>query len=177
MDKSRTAVMGIGNILMQDEGIGVHIIKQLEQYHFTPHIALIDGGNMGMDLLPFFDEHGRMIIVDAVDFEKEPGFINTIENDDILALFTTKMSLHHLGLKDVLSYAKLLDQIPEDICLIGIQPEKVEMEMALSETVSSQMDNLTSLVLQKLKTWGITHQSKLAYTHQSKLAYWTPRSL
>ena len=156
MDKTQIAVMGIGNILMQDEGIGVHIIRELEKYDFNPHIALIDGGNMGIDLLPFLDEHNKMIIIDAVDFEKNPGFIDTIENDDILTLFTTKMSLHHLGLKDVLSYAKLLDQTPEELCLIGIQPEKIEMEMQLSKTISSQTDKLTNLVLQKLETWGVT---------------------
>ncbi len=158
MDKKQIAVMGIGNILMQDEGIGVHIIKELEKYDFNPHIALIDGGNMGMDLLSFFYEHDKMLIVDAVDFEEKPGFIDTIENDDILALFTTKMSMHHLGLKDVLSYAKLLDQTPEDLCLIGIQPEKVELDMQLSQTISSKIDTLTHLVLQKLKTWGVSSQ-------------------
>ena len=156
MDETQIAVMGIGNILMQDEGIGVHIIRELEKYDFNPHIALIDGGNMGMDLLSFFYEYNRMIIVDAVDFEKEPGFIDTIENDDILALFTTKMSLHHLGLKDVLSYAKLLDQTPEDLCLFGIQPHKVEMEIELSQIVNSRIHELMTLVLQKLKIWGIS---------------------
>jgi hydrogenase maturation protease len=109
-----------------------------------------------MDLLSFFDDHDKMIIVDAVDFEEKPGFINTIENDDILALFTTKMSLHHLGLKDVLSYAKLLDQTPKDLCLIGIQPEKIEMEIQLSKTVSSRSHELITLVLQKLKIWGVS---------------------
>ena len=93
-------------------------------------------------------------------FFKEPGFIDTIENDDILTLFTTKMSLHHLGLKDVLSYAKLLDQTPEDLCLIGIQPEKVEMEIQLSETIQSRFNKLVNLSLLKLKTWGVEHQSK-----------------
>jgi len=156
MNKAEIAVMGIGNILMQDEGIGVHIIRELEKYDFNPHIALIDGGNMGMDLLSFFYEYNKMIIVDAVDFEKEPGFIDTIENDDILALFTTKMSLHHLGLKDVLSYAKLLDQTPEDLCLFGIQPHKVEMEIELSQIVNSRIHELMTLVLQKLKIWGIS---------------------
>ncbi len=155
MDKERIAVMGIGNILMQDEGIGVHIVRKLETYQFHPHIDLIDGGNMGMDLLPFFDEHDKIIIVDAVDFEKEAGFIDIIENDDILALFTTKMSLHHLGLKDVLSYAKLLGQTPEDLCLVGIQPEKVELSMQLSDTVNSRCDKMINLVLEKLKQWDV----------------------
>jgi hydrogenase maturation protease len=158
IDKAQIAVMGIGNILMQDEGIGVHIIRELGKYNFNPHIALIDGGNMGMDLLPFFDEYNRMIIVDAVDFEKKPGFIDTIENDDILTLFTTKMSLHHLGLKDVLSYAKLLDQTPQDLCLIGVQPEKIEMEMEMSEIINSKRSEMTNMVLQKLETWGISHK-------------------
>ena len=152
--------MGIGNILMQDEGIGVHIIRELEKYKFDPHITLIDGGNMGMDLLCFFDEHDKMIIVDAVDFEENPGFIDTIENDEILTLFTTKMSLHHLGLKDVLSYAKLLDQTPSDLCLIGIQPDKVEFEIKLSECINSKIDTLVNLCVQKLETWGI-HCKKL----------------
>jgi hydrogenase maturation protease len=98
--------------------------------------------------------------VDAVDFEEEPGFIDTIENDDILTLFTTKMSLHHLGLKDVLSYAKLLDQTPEDLCLVGIQPEKIEFEIKLSQTIHSKIDTLTHLVLQKLKTWGISSNTQ-----------------
>lgn len=165
MDKAQIAVMGIGNILMQDEGIGVHIIKKLsKQYEFDPHIALIDGGNMGMDLLPFFDEYNSMIIVDAVDFEKKPGFIDTIENDNILALFTTRMSLHHLGLKDVLSYAKLLDQTPKNLCLIGIQPDKVEMEMQLSEIINNKFDKLLNLVLQKLKEWGVKSRLKNSVT-------------
>jgi hypothetical protein len=85
-------------------------------------------------------------------------FVGTC-HDDILTLFTTKMSLHHLGLKDVLSYAKLLDQTPQDLCLIGIQPEKMEMEMQLSETIHSKINELTNLVLQKLKIWDINYQS------------------
>ncbi len=170
MDNSQIAVMGIGNILMQDEGVGVHIIRELEKYDFHPHITLIDGGNMGMDLLQFFYEYNQMIIVDAVDFEEKPGFIDTIENDDILTLFTTKMSLHHLGLKDVLSYAKLLDQTPEELCLIGIQPEKIEMEMELSKTVNSKIDTLTQLVLEKLKTWGVNSESQTFIDKKSLLS-------
>jgi hydrogenase maturation protease len=160
MNKTKIAVMGIGNILMQDEGIGVHIIRELEKYNFNPDIALIDGGNMGMDLLSFFDDHDKMIIVDAVDFEEAPGFIDTIENDDILTLFTTKMSLHHLGLKDVLSYAKLLDRTPEDLCLIGIQPEKIEFDMQLSKNINSKINELTQMVLKKLETWKIHNNLK-----------------
>lgn len=159
----KTAVMGIGNILMQDEGVGVHIINRLQKYGYDPPVSLIDGGNMGIDLLPYFDEYDQMIIVDAVDFEKDPGYIDVIENDDILALFTTKMSLHHLGLKDVLGYAKMLDQTPGNLCLVGIQPEKVETGMEMSETITAQADTLTVLVLQKLREWGISSSEGLKH--------------
>lgn len=84
-------------------------------------------------------------------------FVGTC-HDDILTLFTTKMSLHHLGLKDVLSYAKLLDQTPQDLCLIGVQPEKIEMEMEMSEIINSKRSEMTNMVLQKLETWGISHK-------------------
>jgi len=156
MSNLKTAVLGVGNILMQDEGVGVHLIQELmEKYSFDPHVQLIDGGVMGIDLLPYFDEYDRMIILDAVDFDKEPGFINVFENENILALFTTKMSLHHLGLKDVLSYAKLLDQQPNEMCLIGMQPDEIEMKMELSKTIAGKMEEMKDLVFQKLEGWGI----------------------
>ena len=161
MNKLKTAILGVGNILMQDEGVGVHLIQDLtENYSFDPQTALIDGGVMGIDLLPYFDEYDRMIILDAVEFDKEPGFIDVIENENILALFTTKMSLHHLGLKDVLSYAKLLDQQPDEMCLIGMQPHEIQMKMELSETAAGKMEEMKGLVIKKLEGWGIKVRQK-----------------
>lgn len=148
---------------MQDEGVGVFIANTiLEKYDFKPEIQIIDGGTTGLDLLPYFEENDKVIIVDAVDFGKEPGFIGSIENDDILRVLNTKLSLHHLGLSDVLSTMKIMDINPSQIFLLGIQPSKMEeLEMELSEIVSSKTNRMIEVVLQKLEEWGIESKEKV----------------
>lgn len=162
--KGGIAVIGIGNILMQDEGVGVFIANTiLEKYDFKPDIQIIDGGTTGLDLLPYFEENDKVIIVDAVDFGKEPGFIGSIENDDILRILNTKLSLHHLGLSDVLSTMKIMDIHPSQIFLLGIQPSTMEeLEMELSDIISSKTDRMIEVVLQKLEEWGVESKEKVA---------------
>ena len=157
MKKHDTTVLGLGNLLMQDEGIGVHIANLLiKHYAFSPAIGIIDGGTTGTDLLPYFENSDRILIIDAVNFEKYPGHIGIIENDDILATITSKISLHHLGLSDVLSVIKLIDIKPEEIILIGIQPYRMELGMDLSEQMQNHVPTIISTVLQKLEQWDIS---------------------
>lgn len=148
---------------MQDEGVGVFIANTiLEKYDFKPEIQIIDGGSTGLDLLPYFEENDKVIIVDAVDFGKEPGFIGSIENDNILRVLNTKLSLHHLGLSDVLSTMKIMDINPSQIFLLGIQPSKMEeLELELSEIVSSKTNRMIEVVLQKLEEWGVKSKEKV----------------
>lgn len=150
-------VIGIGNLLMHDDGAGIHAINKLmKDYRFEPQIRLIDGGTMGSELLPIFESTKKVILVDAVNFNKEPGFIGSIENDDILARLTTKLSMHHLGLTDVLSQIKLLGIEPEQIFLAGIQPEDMsEMTMELSDAVEQRLERLIEVVIIKLEEWGV----------------------
>ena len=122
---------------------------------FDPEIELIDGGTSGSELYGFFEHNDKMIIVDAVNFEKEPGFIGTIEKDDILKRLNTKMSMHNLGLTDVLSHVKLLDIEPSEIFLVGIQPEKIELTEELSETISNRMDRILEVIFMKLAEWKV----------------------
>ncbi len=145
---------------MHDDGAGIHAVQKLiKDYRFEPQIQLIDGGTMGSELLPIFEETDKLIIVDAVNFNEDPGFIGTIENDDILTRLMTKLSMHHLGLTDVLSQVKLLDIEPSQIYLVGIQPEDLnELTMELSEAVSARMDRMLEVVLIKLKEWGVSAQ-------------------
>ena len=160
IDKTNITVLGIGNLLMHDDGAGIHAVQKLiKDYRFEPQIQLIDGGTMGSELLPIFEETDKLIIVDAVNFNEDPGFIGTIENDDILTRLMTKLSMHHLGLTDVLSQVKLLDIEPSQIYLVGIQPEDLnELTMELSPAVSARMDRMLEVVLIKLKEWGVSAQ-------------------
>jgi hydrogenase maturation protease len=116
--KNKIALMGLGNILLRDEGVGVHVLNAIkERYTFFPPVELIDGGTLGLDLLPFFESHEKILIVDAVDFGRKPGYVEQIEGDDIPDVLLPKLSVHHIGLSDVLFAAKLMDTKPEKICL------------------------------------------------------------
>jgi hydrogenase maturation protease len=161
MSRTEVTILGLGNILMQDEGIGVHIANLLnDEFEFTPPISIIDGGTTGSDLLPYFDDSKKVLILDAVNFGKKPGYIETINDDDILAMLTSKISLHHLGLSDVLSMTKMLDIKPEAIALVGIQPYKMELDLQVSSVLKERFDQILKEALSVLSGWGISWTKK-----------------
>lgn len=151
-------MIGLGNILLRDEGVGVHAIHILkERYHFiSPGLEIIDGGTLGLDLLPFLETCDRVLFVDAIDFGREPGYIGEIEDDEIPSAFQTKLSVHHIGLADLLLAAKWMDLKPAKICLIGIQPESVEMGLEMTDCIIGKLEELMDWVFQRLKAWGAT---------------------
>jgi hydrogenase maturation protease len=152
----KTIVLGIGNILLSDDGVGVHIINRLEaEYTFPDNVTLIDGGTKGLDLLPFIEGSDRVLIVDAANFNKEPGTIDTVVGDDIPQFLSMKLSMHQIGLPDMLFAAKLMNIAPEEMCLIGIQPKSMETGTGLSEEIKARFDALFDKVVEKLKEWGI----------------------
>ena len=155
------AVFGIGNLLLSDDGVGVHVLHRLiKEYEFPEYVEFIDGGTKGLDLLPLFEERDKVLIIDAANFKKEPGTIDIIEGDNIPAFLSTKLSVHQIGLPDTLFAAKLMEITPPEMCLIGIQPKSMDTSTELSDVVNSQMDNLLEKVLQKLNDWGVEARPK-----------------
>ena len=148
-------LLGIGNILMQDEGVGVHVVRYIQEHYHTPGLEIVDGGTAGLSLLPYIEARERLLVVDAVDFDQEPGYIGILRQDAIPAFFGTKASLHHLGLMDVLAAARLLDQAPQEICLIGIQPHTLALGLELTEVLQAKMPALIASVIGQLQQWGI----------------------
>ncbi len=163
--ESGTIILGLGNYLMQDEGVGVHLARTLsESYQFSPEIMVIDGGTMGLDLMPYFEANDRVLIIDAMDADKPPGTVMTLQNDSILAQLRTKLSLHHLGLSDVLGTIKLLDMEPSQIFLLGIQPAQISMGVELSETIQAKLPVINAFILEKLADWNIQSEQVLSYS-------------
>jgi hydrogenase maturation protease len=155
-DSIDVTILGIGNLLMGDEGVGIHALNKLqESYTFSPDINFVDGGTIGIDLIPYFEDCKNMIIIDAVDFQEEPGYVGVLQNEEIKYRFNTKLSLHHAGLSDVLSIIELQEIEAPDMVLIGIQPEKVEMGLELTETTSNKMESVIQIILNKLEEWNI----------------------
>lgn len=158
-------VLGIGNILLRDDGVGVHAIQKLrDEYEFPKSVKLIDGGTKGLDLLPFFEGNDKVLIIDAANFKKEPGTIDTIEGDKIPGFLSSKLSVHQIGLPDMLFAARLMGITPSEMCLIGIQPKSVESGTELSEEIKTRFGPLLDRVLQKLRDWGVEVVRKTATT-------------
>lgn len=154
-------LLGLGNLLMEDEGVGLHVLKAIEEkYSFAPAIEIVDGGTAGFELLPFFEHFDKVLMIDAVEFREEPGFVGVLENDNILTELTNKMSLHHLGITDVLSVSKLMDYMPSDVRLIGIEPERIDVGMDLSDTVKNRINDVIQVTLKILENWGIQAVAK-----------------
>lgn len=144
-------ILGVGNLLLSDESVGVHLVRQLEEeYQFPNGVELVDGGTAGMELLEFIANREHVIIIDAVLTGDKPGTVVNLKDDEVPALFHNKVSPHQLGISDLLGALKLTGESPQNIFLVGIVPETVEPGLAMSTTVSSQMDTMKKQVIDYL---------------------------
>lgn len=149
-------VLGIGNLIMSDDGVGVRVVQQLQEgYGFPPEVTLLDGGTLGLDLLPRLEGVRRLLVVDAVDTGKAPGTMVRLSGYEVPVAMGTKLSPHQMGLKDLLAVGELLGVVPGEMVLLGVQPDRIGMGMELSPAVAAQLDTLVGNVLQELERWGV----------------------
>ncbi len=159
--KATLSVCGIGNVLLSDEGVGVHVLNDLRRrYVFPDNVELIDGGTMGLDLLPFIEGKAKVLFIDAANFNSEPGTIKELKNDEIPSFFSSKLSVHQIGLPDMLAASKIMGNLPEEMCLIGIQPKKIETGYGLSNEIKEKIDELISRIISRLLYWGVKVRSQ-----------------
>jgi hydrogenase maturation protease len=150
-----TLVLGVGNLLMSDEGVGVHVIKRLvENYKLPEEVQVLDGGTLGMDLLYYLEGAENLILIDAVETRKDPCALVRLEGDDVPAFLSMKMSPHQIGVPDMLAAAKLKDIFPKRLVLWGVQPELLEIGLDLSPIVAAKVDTIIQQVLEQLEFWG-----------------------
>jgi hydrogenase maturation protease len=149
-------VLGIGNLVMSDDGIGVRVVQQLAVcYRFPAGVTVLDGGTLGLDLLPRLEGVSKLLVVDAVETGRAPGTLVRLAGDDVPIVLETKLSPHQMGLKDLLAVAMLQGFAPEEMVLWGVQPERIEMSMELSAVVAAQLETLVEKVLAELAGWGV----------------------
>ena len=159
--KIRISLIGLGNLLLRDEGVGVHAVEVLRKnFDFPEDVRLLDGGTLGLDLLPLIEGMERVLFVDAVDLKKKPGTIAIIEDEDLPSFLAPKLSLHHVGLADLLFASSFLGTRPAEIVLVGIQPATMEIGLELSRTIKGCFDKLLETVLEKLREWGLEIKEK-----------------
>ena len=153
-NRNQITILGIGNTLYTDEGLGVHALSPLEDiYGSDEQVEIVDGSTDGMSLLGPVEDTDYLIVIDAINAGKEGGSIIELHGDDIPAYFGVKMSIHQLGFQEVLLASKLRDKYPKHIVMIGMQPTSLELGIELSETNKTQLPELVNLVQQQVVKW------------------------
>lgn len=173
----KIAVVGIGNLLLTDDGIGIHALRELEaRYSFPDHVDLLDGGTMGLDLLPFLEGKEQILFLDAVNFRKGPGTIGELNDGEIPGFFATKLSVHQIALPDLLGAGKLLGTLPAQMCLVGIEPASLETGYGLSPTLGKRLEYYLDAIIGKLAEWGVKPATvqKGENSMSCSLDPWTP---
>ena len=150
-------VLGIGNVLMMDDSIGVRAIEELDKrYCFPQGVELLDGGTSGIELLSYIGDRDHLIIIDALKSGLPPGTVVKVEGEDVPARFMTRISPHQLGLSDVLAAATISGQLPRNLVLFGVEPKTVRLGLGLSNEVRASLDKLISTVIEELGRIGCT---------------------
>jgi len=146
-----TLVLGLGNTIMSDDGIGPKVIEQLQQDGGLPEgVLLLDGGTLGLDLLPHLEGVQRLIIVDAVEIGQPAGTCVRLAGDEVPMALETKLSPHQMGMKDLLAVARLMGHLPDEIVLIGVQPACLEMDTELTPPIAAALPTLVAMVQAEL---------------------------
>ncbi len=154
-EAEHTLVLGLGNPLMGDDGLGLRALARLRQEWAVEGVELVDGGTWGMNLLPLIEDAGRVLLLDAIDVGAAPGTLVELERDQIPRLFARKLSPHEIDLREVLALAELRGTLPETVAL-GIQPRDVELGTELTPEVAAQVDGLLERVVARLRAAGHT---------------------
>ena len=154
-------VLGVGNILYQDDGIGIRVIEKLEAaYEFSDNVILVDGGVLGINLLGIISNAGRLIVVDTVLNHGTPGDLHRLEHEQIPDRILAKNSLHQVDLIEALTLCRALDHVPRTT-IIGIEPKQMDtLDDRLTPEVAARLDDLTQAVLDEILAQGGTFRSK-----------------
>lgn len=155
MHRAATIVIGLGNPLMGDDGIGLELLARLQRdWSFVPDVLFLDGGTWGMNLLPAIEDAGQVLFLDAVDAGREPGTPLRLERSGIPRWLGLKLSPHQIDLKEVLALAELRGTLPDQVVVVGIQPGSVEMRASLSPEANAGLERAAELARSTLERWG-----------------------
>ena len=152
----RTVVIGLGNPLMGDDGLGLAALAQLQaQWSIPETVEMVDGGTWGMNLLPVIESAERLLLLDAIDTAAAPGTLQVLEQHRIPRYLATKISPHQVDLHDVLALAQLRGTFPAQAVALGIQPARVAFGNEISEVVACRLDELVRAAVMQLERWGV----------------------
>ena len=148
-------ILGLGNTLLTDDGVGPAVVTSLkERYSVPPEVQVLDGGTLGLSLLPYIEGADAVILVDAVRDDGPPGTLVRLQGDEVAPAVATRLSPHQVGVADVLDGARWRDRYPRSVVLLGLVPESIDLAYGLSADVARALPALVEQVAEEAGTLG-----------------------
>ncbi|HNY66589.1 MAG TPA: HyaD/HybD family hydrogenase maturation endopeptidase [Deltaproteobacteria bacterium] len=152
----KITILGLGNILLEDEGFGVHFVRYIEsRYRFADNVKIVDGGTLGYRLLDVVCEPDHLILIDAIKLDDEPGSIYRFNREEMELHMPPPTSAHEVELLDVLCQADLMGELPEATFLCIVPRSYGSMVLRMTETMKGAFQCMERLLLQELKALGV----------------------
>ena len=154
-------VLGLGNVLLEDDGVGAVAVADLvDRYEVPDGVCVFDGGTLGLSLLPYIEDADRVILVDAVNADAEPGTLVRLDGDDVAPAVATRLSPHQVGVADLLDGARWLERYPPRLILLGLVPRSIELHVGLSPRVRDAIGDLVERIVLEARDLGFTFRPR-----------------
>jgi hydrogenase maturation protease len=152
----RALVLGVGNTLLSDEGVGVRVVERLAaDWELPEGVAAVDGGTAGMALLDDLAGADHLIVVDCARLDAAPGTVRVFEGEAAPAFFQQRISPHQIGLCDLLAGAALIGALPKGLTLIAVEPQSMALGLELTPTGEAAASAALALALERLAALGL----------------------
>ena len=172
--KTSVLIIGMGNVLMQDEGIGVRAAEELEcRFHIPQDVEIMDGGTTGTELFGPMKGRKHLIIADGVNSSSPSGTLITLKDAQVPAFFQTKISNHQLGVSDLLALLQVSGDQPEHVTIIGMVPHSLENKLGLSPQAEAGLDEMVAMLVGELEALGF----EITKRDQPLIGYWANQAM
>lgn len=168
MTPGRVLVLGVGNLLLQDEGVGIHVVRALDRRPsefpdmLPPGTRVVDGGTLGLDLLPLLEDADAVVLVDAANLRREPGTVAVLRGNDLASAIAGHLSPHQVGIGDLLAAARLIGSLPNRVSLVAIQPADIAPGLELTPDVAAALPQAVEMV--RAECWDQVRTERPAAT-------------
>ncbi len=151
----RLLVLGLGNVLCSDDGLGVMAVSALMRaFEWPPEVEVLDGGTLGLALLPYVEEAEAAILVDAIRGDAAPGSFMRLEGAEVAAGVEHRLSPHQVGVADLLDGARWLGRYPTRVVLLGLVPATIELGVGCSPAVQAALPVLVDRLVEEIRGFG-----------------------
>ena len=145
----KIVILGLGNILLKDEGVGVHVAEEISGRNLPENVDVVDGGTASLDILLSMKDVKKLIIIDALKGGEPPGTVYRLYPGDLLNTSESKLSLHQINLVDALSIIEKMGNAPKETVIIGVEPKEIDWGLEVTPDIKQKIPEITDIVLEE----------------------------